>query len=152
MDNSRYYNDSLAYDFDMFLPRHSNESAKIVKMPQKKKTASQKRAKAVVSDSVKSIAIITFVLAVICANIFLRVKITEVNTDINKIKAEIVELESENTRLNVELENRLSYQNIEEAAVQLGMKKMDKSQVIYIKTNSANAAVTSDGVLSVAKD
>ena len=152
MDNSRYYNDSLAYDFDMFLPRHSSESAKIVKMPQKKKTASQKRAKAVVSDSVKSIAIIAFVLAVICANIFLRVKITEVNTDINKIKAEIVELESENTRLNVELENRLSYQNIEEAAVQLGMKKMDKSQVIYIKTNSANAAVTSDGVLSVAKD
>ncbi len=152
MDNSRYYNDSLAYDFDMFLPKKNTEPAKIVKMPQKKKTSSRRRANLVVAESVKKVAIIAFVLSVICANIFLRVRITEVNNDINNIKTEIAELESENTRLNVELENRISFKNIEEAAVQLGMKKMDKSQVIYIKTNKSNAAVTSDGVLSVAKD
>lgn len=152
MDNSRYYNDSLAYDFDMFLPKKNTESAKIVKMPQKKKSASKQRATAVVSENVKKIAIIAFVLSVICANIFLRVRITEVNDDINKIKTEIAELESENTRLNFEFENRISFKNIEESAVSLGMKKMDKSQIIYIKTNKTNAAVTSDGILSVAKD
>ena len=152
MDNSRYYNDSLAYDFDMFLPKEKPTQAKIVKMPRKKKTASRSAAKAVVAENIKKAAIIGFVIAVVCANIFMRVRITEVNTEISNIKAEIIELESEQTRLNVELENRISYKNIEEAAQQLGMKKMDKSQVVYIKTNSTNAARTSDGVLSAAKD
>ena len=152
MNNLKYYNDSLAYDFDMFLPKKDVASAKIVKMPHKKKVASKRRESALVSETVKKIAIISFVLAVVCANIFLRVRITEVNTDINNIKNEIAELESENTRLNVEFENRISFKNIEESAVSLGMKKMDKSQIIYIKTNKTNAAVTSDGILSVAKD
>ena len=45
MDNSRYYNDSLAYDFDMFLPKEKPQKAKIVKMPQTaKKKATRKAA------------------------------------------------------------------------------------------------------------
>ncbi len=149
MDNSRYYNDSLAYDFDMFLPK---EKAKIVKMPQKKSVKAKRVAASVVAERIKSAAIIAFVLSVICANIFLRVRITEINSEIAAVKSEIIELESEQTRLSVELENKISYKNIESAAVQLGMKKMDKSQVVYIKTNSTNAARTSDGLLSAAKD
>lgn len=152
MDNSRYYNDSLAYDFDMFLPKEKPEKAKIVKMPQKKRATAKKAAVSVFAERIKSVAVIAFVLSVICANIFLRVRITEINSEISAVKSEITELESEQTRLSVELENKISYKNIESAAVQLGMKKMDKSQVIYIKTNSANAARTSDGLLSAAKD
>lgn len=152
MDNSRYYNDSLAYDFDMFLPKEKPEKAKIVKMPQKKRAKAKKTAVSVLAERIKSVAVIAFVLSVICANIFLRVRITEINSEISAVKSEITELESEQTRLSVELENKISYKNIESAAVQLGMKKMDKSQVIYIKTNSANAARTSDGLLSAAKD
>ena len=149
MDNSRYYNDSLAYDFDMFLPKETPRKAKIVKMPQTKKAARAKSG-SVVSERIKAVAAIGFVLAIICANIFLRVRITEVNTQINEIKTEITELESEQTRLNVELENRISYNNLELAARELGMKKTDKSQVIYIRTNENNAARTSNGIFSAA--
>lgn len=121
-------------------------------MPQKKRAKAKKAAVSVLAERIKSVAVIAFVLSVICANIFLRVRITEINSEISAVKSEITELESEQTRLSVELENKISYKNIESAAVQLGMKKMDKSQVIYIKTNSANAARTSDGLLSAAKD
>lgn len=151
MDNSRYYNDSLAYDFDMFLPKEKPQKAKIVKMPQTaKKKAIRKAAATAVGNKVKAIAAIGFILAVICANIFLRVRITEVNSQINEVKNEIVELESEKTRLNVEFENRISYENLEEAAMALGMNKTDKSQVVYIRTNNTNAAQTSNGVFSAA--
>ena len=152
MDNSRYYNDSLAYDFDMFLPKQKQEKAKIVKMPRKKKTAARSSASAVVAERVKSFAIVGFILAVLCANIFLRVRITEVNADISAIKTELTELESEQTRLNTEFENRISYENIEQAAAQLGMKKMDKSQVVYIRTNTTDAAVTSNGVFTATEE
>ncbi|MBQ8549923.1 MAG: hypothetical protein IKL44_07515 [Clostridia bacterium] len=151
MDNSRYYNDSLAYDFDMFLPKEKPQKAKIVKMPQTaKKQASRRAAATAVGKKVKAIAVIGFILAVICANIFLRVRITEVNSQISDIKGEITELQSEQTRLNVEFENRISYENLEQQAAALGMSKTDKSQVIYIRTNDTNAAVTSDGVFSAA--
>ncbi len=150
MDNSRYYNDSLAYDFDMFLPKEKHEhKAKIVKMPQTaKKQAARKAAATSVGNKVKAIAIVGFILAVVCANIFLRVRITEVDSQINDINNDIVELQSEKTRLNVALENRISYENLEEQATALGMSKTDKSQVIYIKTNNQNAAMTSDGIFS----
>ena len=152
MDNSRYYNDSLAYDFDMFLPKEKpQKKAKIVKMPQTaKKQAARKAAAEAVGSKVKAIAVIGFVLAVICANIFLRVRITDVNAQINDVKNEIVELKSEQTRLNVEFENRISFENLEQAAAALGMSKTDKSQVVYIRTNNTNAARTSDGVFSAA--
>ena len=36
MDNLKYYNDSLAYDFEMFMPRPAQQQNKdnIVKLPQ----------------------------------------------------------------------------------------------------------------------
>ena len=151
MDNSRYYNDSLAYDFDMFLPKEKTVKAKIVKMP-RKKSVSSKRASVAVAQKIKTGAVIGFILAVVCANIFLRARITEVNAEISAVETEITELESEYTRLNVEFENRISYQNIEQVAKSLGMKKMDKSQVVYIKTNPTNAAVTSNGVFSASQE
>lgn len=151
MDNSKYYNDSLAYDFDMFLPKEKPSKAKIVKMPMTaKKKAARQAARSAVADRVRAVVIVGFILAVICGNIFLRVRITEVNSQINDIKTEITALESEQTRLNVALENRISYKNLEQAAQDLGMKKTDKSQVIYIRTNETNAARTSDGIFSAA--
>ena len=152
MDNSRYYNDSLAYDFDMFLPKEKPQpKAKIVKMPQTaQKQARRSAAAKEVGNRIKAIVAVGFVLAVVCANIFLRVRITEVDSQINNVNNEIVELQSEKTRLNVELENRISYENLEEQATALGMSKTDKSQVVYIKTNNTNAAITSDGVFSAA--
>ena len=149
MDNLKYYNDSLAYDFEMFMP-HSAEPVRkdnIIKLPQ---TKQQKRAKAraVKRVSASAFAVMTavFMLAAMCGNIFLRLQINEVNSKINDVKTEINELESQKTTLEVQLERVISYSNIELEAAEIGMQKMDKDQVTYIRVNDKNTAVTKDGV------
>ena len=87
------------------------------------------------------------VLAGLCGNIALRLKINEVNSNINDIKSEINELESQKTALEVEMERVVSYSNIELEAAEIGMQKMDKSQVKYIRVNDKNTAVTKDGTV-----
>lgn len=148
VDNLKYYNDSLAYDFEMFMPRSAEPVRKnnIVKLPQSKQ---QRRAKtrAVKRVSASAFAVMTavFVLAAMCGNIFLRLQINEVNSKINDVKSEINVLESQKTGLEVELERVISYSNIELEAVEIGMQKMDKNQVKYIRVNDKNTAVTKDG-------
>lgn len=147
MDNLKYYNESLAYDFNLFMPKEkkAEQPDNIIKMPDKaKKQRAKAKAKAM-SASVTSVIIAAFMVAAVCGNIFLRVCITETSSQINDINKEIGELDAEITRLNVEFENRISYINLEKAAADIGMKKMDKSQVVYMRVNNSNAAVTSTG-------
>lgn len=148
MDNLKYYNDSLAYDFEMFMP-HSAEPVRkdnIIKLPQSK-TQKKAKTRAVKRVSASAFAVMTavFMLAAMCGNIFLRLQINEVNSNINSIKGEINELESEKIGLEVELERVISYSNIELEAAEIGMQKMDKNQVKYIRVNDKNTAVTKDG-------
>lgn len=149
MDNIKYYNDSLAYDFNMFMPRPAvrEEKNNIVKLPkaQVKRKAVRKAATRTMSVTAFAVLSCIVVLAALCGNIFLRLQINEVNSKINDIKSEINILESERTSLEVEFERRISYSNIELEAAQIGMQKMDKDQVNYIRVNEKNTATTKDG-------
>ncbi len=148
MDNLKYYNDSLAYDFEMFMPRSAEPVRKdnIVKIPQSKQQRHAKtRAVKRVSASALAVMTTVFVLAALCGNIFLRLQINEVNSKISDLKSEINVLESEKTSLEVQLERVISYSNIELEAAEIGMQKMDKNQVKYIRVNDENTAVTKDG-------
>lgn len=149
MDNLKYYNDSLAYDFNMFMPREKHQD-NIVKLPKSNKKA--KAATKKVSVTFSAILLSTFILAALCGNIFLRLKINEINTKINQTKAEIEELKSEKTELEVELERKLSFSNVELEATEMGMRKKDKSQVKYIKVNKNNTAVKEDGSEVISND
>ncbi len=150
MDNLKYYNDSLAYDFNMFMPR-SSEAVKqepqdnIVKMPVAAKRTRARAAKRTVSLSAFAVMFSVIILAALCGNIYLRLRINEVNSQINDVKSELDVIESERTSLQVELERRISYSNIEVEATELGMRKLDKSQVKYIRVNDKNTAVNSKG-------
>lgn len=144
MDNLKYYNDSLAYDFEMFMPRtKENNKDNIVKLPQNK--ARKKAAVKTVSVSAFAVMATVFMVAAMCGNIVLRLQINEVNSKINEVKSEINVLESEKTSLEVEFERIISYSNIELEAAEIGMQKMDKEQVKYIRVNDKNTAVTKDG-------
>ena len=69
-------------------------------------------------------------------------------SEINELNEEIVELESESTRLSVEMERKISVTNLEEAAEALGMQKCEKSQVTYIQTNNTDTAENENGQLT----
>ena len=151
MDNLKYYNDSLAYDFEMFMPRPVEKSNKnnIVKLPQNSKNHRTRKKAAVKTVSASAFAVMAtvFMVAAMCGNILLRLQINEVNSQINDVKSQINVLESERTSLEVELERVISYSNIELEATEIGMQKMDKNQVKYIRVNDKNTAVTKDGEL-----
>ena len=90
-------------------------------------------------------------LMALCGNIALRLEINEVNSEISDMKAAVAELDSEKTALEVEMQRRISYANIELEATQLGMKKMSKDQVVYIRVNDKDAAKTTDGEIVIAE-
>lgn len=142
MDNLKYYNDSLAYDFNLFERKQKPEySDNIIKMPVKKQRTNAKR----LSLSASAVLLAAFVVVSICLNIFIRVCITETSSKINAVNKEISELDAEITKLNVEFENRISYTNLESQAAEIGMKKMDKSQAVYLRVNNTNAAIDASG-------
>ncbi|MBQ1961970.1 MAG: hypothetical protein II357_02615 [Clostridia bacterium] len=148
MDNLKYYNESLAYDFEMFMP-HTEEREKdnIIKMPEPKVRARQHAAAKAMSVSVFAVMAAVFMLAALCGNIFLRLRINEVNNQITDMKATLNELKSEETALEVEFERRISYSNIELQAAELGMSKCSKDQVKYIRVNDKDAALVDENIV-----
>ena len=156
MNNMKYYNDSLAYDFEMFMPKtaeNQNTRDNIVVMPKTAERSKRRTRAAARSLTSPALLIMTavFILAGLCGNIALRIKINEVNSEINGVKSAITELDSEKTSLEVEIQHRISYSNLELEATQLGMKKMEKSNVKYIRVNDKDKAVTADGKTVVAE-
>ena len=152
----KYYNDSLAYDFEMFMPKtaeNQNTRDNIVVMPKTAERSKKRTRAAAKSLTSPALLIMTavFILAGLCGNIALRIKINEVNSEINGVKSAITELDSEKTSLEVEIQRRISYSNLELEATQLGMRKMEKSNVKYIRVNDKDKAVTADGKMVVAE-
>lgn len=150
MDNLKYYNDSLAYDFEMFMPKPAyapGTKDNIVAMPRTASKTRKRQAAATKALSVPLTLVLCacFILAALCGNITLRLKINEVNSEINDMKSAIAELDSEKTALEMEMQRRISFANLEVAATELGMKKPEKENVTYIRVNDKNAAITSDG-------
>lgn len=148
MNNLKYYNDSLAYDFERFMPRTEAEDRdNIIKMPDPKARVRQRAAVKSMSFSAFAVMATVFMLAALCGNIFLRLQINEVNNQINDIKTELNELDSERTALEVEFDRRISYSNIELQAAELGMSKRSKEQVKYIRVNDKNAALINEDII-----
>ncbi len=154
MNNMKYYNESLAYDFEMFAPKTAERRAtkdNIVVMPKTVNKYRRKAATKAVSAPALLVMAVFIVLAGLCGNIALRLKINEVNSEINQVKAAIAEVDSEKTELEVQMQRRISYANLELEAVQLGMKKPEKENVVYIRVNDKDAAKTADGKLMVSE-
>lgn len=154
MDNMKYYNESLAYDFEMFAPKTANTPKKnnnIVVMRNENTARRQRKATRAISAPALIIMTAIIVLAGFCGNIALRLKINEVNAQINQVRAAIAETDSEKTALQVEMQRRISYANLELEATQLGMKPPEKENVVYIRVNDKNAAKTADGTLLVSE-
>lgn len=151
MNNMKYYNESLAYDFEMFAPKTAKKAENrdnIVVMPSSKKRAAGSRsASKRMSSAALAIVAGIIVVAGFCTNIALKVQINEVNSQINEVKSQISELDSEKTELQVEMQRRISFANLELEAMQLGMQKPDKDSVVYIRVNDKNVARTQDGKL-----
>lgn len=149
MDNLKYYNDSFAYNYEIFAPS-VKKKAEIHEYPGKgsKKKAKTASASKINMTLVRNIVISAMVVAAVCSSLFLRAEISSLGKEINSVNKEITELESELVRMSVEMERKVSVTNLEAAAIELGMQKCEKTQVTYIKTNNIDTAENSDGQLT----
>ena len=150
MDNLKYYNDSFAYNYDIFAPAEKKK-AEIHEYPNNE-TKQKQRSKAKAFDRavlIRNFVISALVVAAVCCSLFLRAEISSMRSEINELNEEITALESESTRLSVEMERKISVVNLEEAAAELGMQKCEKSQVTYIQTNNIDTVETENGVTAV---
>ena len=153
MNNLKYYEDSLAYDFSMFAPAEKaapSKKGKIIDIPeeQKKRAIRRKKAASGVSRKISIILVTLFIIGMLSGNIFLRSQISETEQKITKMENQISLAESKLASVNFKIEQKLSYNNLEEAAMALGMRKLSKSQIVYIRTNQENKAVLGEGELS----
>ena len=144
INNAPYYNDSLAYDFDMFMPKKYKPNNVIEYKP--KKTIKPKVKYRV---DIVSVFCVIAVFATIMYSLFLRVSICESDHSIKKLEKSISELQSEKSQLDFEYQSKMSYPNLEQKASELGMRKMTKDQVVYIFTNEENKAILQDGRIEV---
>ncbi len=113
-----------------------------------KKTKAQLRAEQRRSTvkTMKVLAICAMFLSVIAFQIYSQVQVDELDRELNKINSEISVLESENTRLNMELDSRISLDKVDDYAQNvLGMVKVENYQVSYVDLSSADTVEVSGG-------
>lgn len=146
MNNIKYYDNSLAYNFELFAPAPKKQ-ADVISMPSsRKKTSSKKRAKAKrVSPTLKGVMVALVSVTLLCLMLFLRSQVGETQAKINSLNQQISTAKSEETRLTVALERMYAYQNLEQRASSFGMSKPNKNQIVYVKCNDKDKAVTDKG-------
>ena len=130
---SQYYVDSFAYDFDLFAPQ-PKKADNVIRIDRKPKNdnAAARRPRRAVGRPMTIALIALLLLGLIAGNIFLRVKVTEVTSRIDSCDEKLERAISENTSLEMELENRVSLKNLEQSAQTLGMQKAERYQIRYI--------------------
>ena len=127
-------NSNLAYDFARFEPERKQSVAveKKTEIKVVKKTARR-------ASPAKIIVMLAAVLAIASMMIYNQVVLTELNDQTTTLNTELEKLQSEKIQKSTELESQMSLKNIEEYTVNnLGLVKMDQSQVEYVDLESGN--------------
>ena len=131
-------NNTVAYDFSRFEERPRNAHLQEVNKPRKQK---------VMGFSFKSLLIVGIIItAITFLMIYNRVVLTELTAEVENANQTLSALENENVRLQMQIDRKMSINNVEEYAVEkLNMGKVEQYQ---IKTVS----ISQDEELSVMKD
>ncbi|MEM1485366.1 hypothetical protein V6615_10870 [Oscillospiraceae bacterium PP1C4] len=122
---------SAAYDLEKFEPKQRVRGKKptlVVAKP-----SSKVREKVRMASTLKLLATVVLVAAIVITMLYSRAMLTELNQKLDAESTRLAEEQSESTRLTAELEAKISLRNVEQYATQtLGMSPMDKHQVTYV--------------------
>lgn len=129
------YRDSTAYDFDLFAPK-KKEVVEIPTQRKNNKSRSRAKSKGLFQNRLVLVAAVVAVLLLIVAQLQCQLQVSEVVCQIDRTKTEIRDLKSDNTRLQAELNGKVSFTNMEKAAKEMGMQKMTIAQTEYINLNT----------------
>lgn len=144
-------NENIAYDLDRFSSA-APKKEKTVQQPAVRPTLvkpqrkTEQEIKAERRFNLGKIAKFMVVAAVcftfIASNINYRVQINELNGAIVSLDKELNEKKSENTRLNMALNSKISLENVQDYAENvLGMVKRERYQIIYFDLETGNEII-----------
>lgn len=160
------YNRYDDIDFSMFEPRQSsyvknaarkietippfekeaNNEPKIELVKKPKKTYKQVKQEmhSTAFQSAKIIVISLFLLTMLAALLYSRVQVDELDRQIAATKTNITAAQSENIRLNMQLDSMISLKKVEEyAQMNLGMVKVESHQIEYIDLSGEDSVIVS---------
>ena len=103
----------------------------------KVKEVSQAKAKPIVS----SFGLVAWILCMVLlvGIIYSYMKLTEVSDRASRLQSELVAMREETQMLEIKKEQKYGSQQLQEIAVnQLGMQKIQKSQITYVNTNAGD--------------
>ena len=128
-------NTNVAYDFSAFEARPQEQpKAQPQRVPIKKVAVNPNtRVVAVGMSPLRIVAILLLIICVAAAMLISRVQLAETINTVNEANDQYKVLQAEGVRLNLQLEGTVSLKNAEDYATkQLGMSKLDNSQIEYV--------------------
>ena len=139
-----YMNQNAAYDLDRFAVAAPKKERQ-VQQPVARPTLVKPQRKT--QQELKAEKALNLVVAAVCvgfigSNIYYRLEINELNGAIVSLDKELGEKKSENTRLNMALNSKISLENVKDYAENvLGMVKRERYQIVYFDLEEGNEII-----------
>lgn len=125
----RYYNGTSAYKLDEADYRVSTDVQENIEY--RKQARNKKRAGFL--KSLRRVALLACAFGMCIGILFTNAVIIEKSSQVSDMQNELNELTEANTQLKLDIEKNLDLKKIEEIAInELGMKRPDKYQVVYV--------------------
>ena len=120
-----------AYDLELFENRAQRPRAKV------RAVRGKKRASRLNLQTVKTVAVAVVMAALVVGFLYSQATITELTVDIQNVQSDLVNEQSTYNYLSGVLDSKTSLRNVEQiAAGELGLVKVDRSQVTYFSLES----------------
>ena len=117
-------------------PRRQAPRPKVVRRSKASIRAEQKLSR---KRAIEALLVCALLFSVVAFQIYSQVKVDELNRELKTVESNIDVLKSENTRLNMELDSRISLEKVDDYAQNvLGMVKVENYQVSYIDLASSD--------------
>lgn len=89
------------------------------------------------SRTAKIVTVMVIVGAILIGMVLLRARATQLQYEINNLQRSNLDLENQITMLNIEIDSTVSFESVEEYAVnKLGMRYPNQNQVVYISEDT----------------
>lgn len=131
-------NENLAYDLSLFEPREERpprrKTMRVLPAPKSKRIGAAAAFRWAVVGLLAMVSLTALMMS--------HVQLTELGDEISTAKAKLNTAQSEQVRLNMLVESRMSLKNVEDYAVnKLGMQKIQSYQISYINLNNSDKVV-----------
>ena len=146
------YNRSEAFDLSMYdlpaLKPEMQEPERKAPVQKKPKTAAQIRSESIASAlrAVKLFFVSAVLLLLFGSVLFSKISLVKLEREVGNWEVKIKEVQSENTRLVMQLNSAVSLDKVDEYAVSvLGMHKLERYQIHYFGNTDGDEVVLAGG-------